>query len=67
MRKAERELRRMAKRYGFKPAGATKGNHLLLVHRTSGYRVVVASTPSDHRSLKNCEALLKRKARELAA
>lgn len=40
----------------------TKGGHLCLIH-TNGARVYAASTPSDHRALRNLEADMRRAVR----
>ena len=53
MDKRHRELHKLAKRFGFHSPEHTRGGHMLLVHKDNGGRVIVSTSPSDHRALKN--------------
>jgi hypothetical protein len=61
MRKSEREIRKLARRvcrrWAVEP---TRNGHLCLTHPDVHGQVIAASTASDHRALKNLQAMLRR-------
>lgn len=61
-----KEARRQLERHGF-TATKTRGGHWRFEHPGVGGPVFAPATPSDHRALKNLQALLRRKMRTLAA
>lgn len=58
MKKSEREIRKLAAKYGFELL-RTKNNHFKLV-RPGCVGVITGSTASDWRTLKNLESQLRR-------
>jgi len=63
MRKLERELKKLAKKYDRRLERSSR--HLKLVCEAGQFETIYFSaTPSDHRSIKNLEARLRRTHRE---
>lgn len=56
------EYKRRLERLGF-TAKPTRGGHLRIEHPLMAGPVFAPATPSDHRGLKNLDALLRRKTR----
>ena len=55
-----KDLRELLKQLPGWEAAPTKGQHVKLVHTATGAKVFCASTPSDHRAVKNTLAFCKR-------
>jgi hypothetical protein len=55
-----REINELAARYGFGEAERTRGDHLVVQHRTNHRKVFIGATTPDWRTIKNFEATLRR-------
>jgi predicted RNA binding protein YcfA (HicA-like mRNA interferase family) len=61
-RKEERDIRKLAKRYGYS-VSTTGGGHFKLTPDGGGQSIIAAHSTSDVRAVKNLEATLRRAAR----